>query len=96
MLHKIDTRFASEFEGLSCTRDLLDSIVRARLKQLPNVEVLHSCEVTSLVGKPEGVEGVRLRLRGERMAFVDDCCGILGHFAECAGCGWKRARRPSK
>jgi 2-polyprenyl-6-methoxyphenol hydroxylase-like FAD-dependent oxidoreductase len=65
-------RFASEFEGLSSTRDLLDSIVRARLKQLPNVEVLHSCEVTSLVGKPEGVEGVRLRLRGERMAFVDE------------------------
>ena len=25
-----------------------------------------------------------------------DCCGILGHFAECAGWGLKRARRPSK
>ena len=68
------TRFRSEFEGLSSTRDLLDSIVRARLKQIPNVEVLQGCEVIGLVGERNGVEGVRLRLQGEKTDFVD---GIL-------------------
>jgi 2-polyprenyl-6-methoxyphenol hydroxylase-like FAD-dependent oxidoreductase len=65
-------RFASEFEALSCTRDLLDSIIRAKLKQLPNVEILQGCDVTGLVGEPKGVEGVRLKLRDERMAFVNE------------------------
>jgi hypothetical protein len=65
------TRFRSEFEGLSSTRDLLDSIVRARLKQIPNVEVLQGCEVIGLVGELNGVEGVRLRLHG-KMDFVDE------------------------
>jgi 2-polyprenyl-6-methoxyphenol hydroxylase-like FAD-dependent oxidoreductase len=66
------TRFRSEFEGLSSTRDLLDSIVRARLKQIPNVEVLQGCEVIGLVGELNGVEGVRLRLHGEKMDVVDE------------------------
>src|SRR5262249_31021149 len=55
-------RFRSEFEGLSSTRDLLDSMVRCRLKKLPNVEILQRCDVSGLAGEPERVEGVRLRL----------------------------------
>jgi len=66
------TRFRSEFEGLSSTRDLLDSIVRSRLKQIPNVEVLQGCEVIGLVGEANGVEGARLRLRGDKKDFVDE------------------------
>jgi 2-polyprenyl-6-methoxyphenol hydroxylase-like FAD-dependent oxidoreductase len=66
------TRFPSEFEGLSSTRDLLDSIVRSRLKQLPNVEVLQGCEVIGLVGGANGVEGARLRLRGNEKDLVDE------------------------
>jgi 2-polyprenyl-6-methoxyphenol hydroxylase-like FAD-dependent oxidoreductase len=66
------TRFPSEFEGLSSTRDLLDSIVRSRLKQLPNVEVLQGCEVIGLVGGANGVEGARLRLRGNEKELVDE------------------------
>ena len=65
-------RFASEFEGLSSTRDLLDSIVRRRLKQLPNVEILPDCEVMGLVGRSTRVEGVRLRFRSEGRSFVTE------------------------
>ena len=60
------TRFRSEFEGLSST-NLLDSIVRGRLKQIPNVEILQGCEVIGLVGELNDVEGVRLRVHGEKM-----------------------------
>lgn len=65
-------RFPSEFEGLSCTRDLLDSIVRNRVKALPNIEILQGCDVTGLVGEASRVEGVRLRLRGGSNAAVDE------------------------
>jgi 2-polyprenyl-6-methoxyphenol hydroxylase-like FAD-dependent oxidoreductase len=46
--------------------------VRARLKQIPNEEVLQGCEVIGLVGELNGVEGVRLRLHGKKMDFVDE------------------------
>jgi 2-polyprenyl-6-methoxyphenol hydroxylase-like FAD-dependent oxidoreductase len=56
-------RFPSEFEALSCTRDLLDSILRSRVKRLPNVQILPACDVLGLVGDQKRVEGVKLRLR---------------------------------
>ena len=56
-------RFPSEFEGVTSTRSLLDHIVRTRLKQVPNVEIIESCDVTGLVGLAKRVEGVKLRRR---------------------------------
>jgi 2-polyprenyl-6-methoxyphenol hydroxylase-like FAD-dependent oxidoreductase len=56
-------RFPSEFEGVTSTRSLLDHIVRSRLKRVPNVEIIESCDVTSLVGLAKRVEGVKLRRR---------------------------------
>jgi 2-polyprenyl-6-methoxyphenol hydroxylase-like FAD-dependent oxidoreductase len=56
-------RFPSEFEGVTSTRSLLDYIVRTRLKQVPNVEIIESCDVTGLVGLAHRVEGVKLRRR---------------------------------
>jgi 2-polyprenyl-6-methoxyphenol hydroxylase-like FAD-dependent oxidoreductase len=65
-------RFPSGFEALSCTRDLLDSIVRTRLKNLPNVEVLQARDVTGLAGEPGRVEGLRLRHRAEGKSFANE------------------------
>jgi 2-polyprenyl-6-methoxyphenol hydroxylase-like FAD-dependent oxidoreductase len=56
-------RFPSEFEGVVSTRSLLDHIVRTRLKQVPNVEIMESCDVTGLVGSAKRVKGVTLRRR---------------------------------
>jgi 2-polyprenyl-6-methoxyphenol hydroxylase-like FAD-dependent oxidoreductase len=58
-------RFPSKFEALTLTRDLLDWVVRRRLLQLPNVELLHACEVTSLRGRANLVEGVNMNFRAE-------------------------------
>jgi 2-polyprenyl-6-methoxyphenol hydroxylase-like FAD-dependent oxidoreductase len=66
-------RFPSRFEALTLTRDLLDWVVRRRLLQLPNVNLLHSREVKSLRGGANLVEGVNLNFRAEnkRGAFSD-------------------------
>lgn len=58
-------RFPSEFEALTSTRDLLDWVVRRRLLQLPNVNLLQGCEVKSLRGRAHLVEGVNLNFRAE-------------------------------
>lgn len=58
-------RFPSKFEALTSTRDLLDWVVRRRLLQLPNVNLLHGCEVKSLRGHANMVEGVNLNFRAE-------------------------------
>ena len=58
-------RFASEFEGLSSTRMLLETAVRIRLKKLLNIKLLPNCEVTGLVGDARRIDGVRFHLRGE-------------------------------
>ena len=65
-------RFISEFEGLSSTRDLLDSMVRRKVKELPNVEILQRCDAVGLAGEPRRVEGVRLRLRVGKTALADE------------------------
>jgi 2-polyprenyl-6-methoxyphenol hydroxylase-like FAD-dependent oxidoreductase len=57
-------RFASEFEGVASTRSLLDHAVRARLKQVSNVEIRTECYVSGLAGRPEYIEGVKLLHRG--------------------------------
>ena len=58
-------RFPSKFEALTLTRDLLDWVVRRRLLQLPNVKLLHGCEVKSLRSRVYLVEGVNLTFRSE-------------------------------
>jgi len=56
-------RFASEFEGVASSRSLIDYVVRARVRQLPNVEILDRYDVTGFVGNAECIEGVKLRDR---------------------------------
>jgi 2-polyprenyl-6-methoxyphenol hydroxylase-like FAD-dependent oxidoreductase len=56
-------RFASEFEAVASTRTLLDHVVRTRLKQVPNVEIMQGCDIAGLIGQVECVEGVKLRHR---------------------------------
>jgi len=56
-------RFASEFEAVASTRALLDHVVRVRLKQVPNIEILQDCDVTGFVGQVQRVEGVKVRSR---------------------------------
>jgi 2-polyprenyl-6-methoxyphenol hydroxylase-like FAD-dependent oxidoreductase len=56
-------RFASEFEAVASTRALLDHVVRARLKQVPNIEILQECDATGFVGQVQRVEGVKVRSR---------------------------------
>jgi 2-polyprenyl-6-methoxyphenol hydroxylase-like FAD-dependent oxidoreductase len=48
---------------VTSTRSLLDHIVRTRLKQVSNVEIIESCDVTGLVRLAKRVEGVKLRRR---------------------------------
>ena len=56
-------RFASEFEAVASTRALLDHVVRVRLKQVPNIEIMQQSEVTGFVGQVQRVEGVKVRSR---------------------------------
>jgi 2-polyprenyl-6-methoxyphenol hydroxylase-like FAD-dependent oxidoreductase len=58
-------RFASGLTTFFCSRDLLESIVRARLLALPNVRVMSDCDVRELIVQvPDGpVKGVQVRQR---------------------------------
>ena len=58
-------RFPSKFEALTLTRDLLDWVVRRRLMELPNVKLLHGCEVKGLRARADLIEGVNLNFRAE-------------------------------
>ena len=58
-------KFRSGIEAVSFTRDLLDYTVRARIKQLPNINLVEAREVTGLLrAQSGGVFGVRTRQRG--------------------------------
>ncbi|MCB5907210.1 NAD(P)/FAD-dependent oxidoreductase [Streptomyces pinistramenti] len=52
---------------ISCSRDLLDRVIRERVLALPGVTVLDETEAEGLTGTPEDVTGVRVRdaLTGE-------------------------------
>src|SRR5215469_4159439 len=58
-------RFVSEFEAVASTRALLDHVVRVRLKQASNIEIVQKCDVIGFVGQAERVEGVKVRSRNE-------------------------------
>jgi 2-polyprenyl-6-methoxyphenol hydroxylase-like FAD-dependent oxidoreductase len=57
--------FPSELQMLSFTRDLLDSVVRRRVRSIPNVRFVEEAEVTGLLTTATGkaVNGVRLKIR---------------------------------
>jgi 2-polyprenyl-6-methoxyphenol hydroxylase-like FAD-dependent oxidoreductase len=58
-------RFASGLTTFFCSRDLLESIVRARVQAFPNVRMISDCDVKELVVPTPGtgVSGVRVRHR---------------------------------
>jgi len=57
-------RFASGMTTFFCSRDLLESSVRARVAALPNVRLISDCEVRELLVTPGSVvSGVRVRQR---------------------------------
>jgi 2-polyprenyl-6-methoxyphenol hydroxylase-like FAD-dependent oxidoreductase len=58
-------RFDSGLTTFFCSRDLLESVVRARVRALPNVRVISDCEVRELIAVSPGaaVSGVRVRPR---------------------------------
>lgn len=58
-------RFDSGLTTFFCSRDLLECIVRARVRALPNVRVISDCDVRELVTSAPGaaVKGVRVRQR---------------------------------
>lgn len=51
--------------GRFCSRNLREALIRRRLADYPNVEVLAGCEAAGLLGDGDGVSGVRLRFRGQ-------------------------------
>jgi 2-polyprenyl-6-methoxyphenol hydroxylase-like FAD-dependent oxidoreductase len=58
-------RFSSGLTTFFCSRDLLESSIRARVGLLPNVRVIGDCEVRELIVDPStaAVTGVRVRPR---------------------------------
>ena len=52
---------STEFQSFSCTRPLLENIVRQHVERISNVKRLSPYRVESLVGKAEAVTGVRYR-----------------------------------
>ncbi|WP_169814606.1 NAD(P)/FAD-dependent oxidoreductase [Nocardia pseudovaccinii] len=56
----------SHLEILSCSRGLLDHMLRSRvLAECPGIEVHEGTDVVGLLGSPEAVTGVRIRARGD-------------------------------
>src|SRR5262249_41234862 len=62
--------FQSDLEMLTFTRDLLDWVVRQRVRSIPNVRLLEEAEVTGLLTNPTGVAvtGVSLKIRSSLSA----------------------------
>src|SRR5215469_12710178 len=54
-------RCPSGLHGLAFTRDLLDSVVRQRVRQSPNVEIRGKSNVQGLAGNARRVQGVKVR-----------------------------------
>jgi 2-polyprenyl-6-methoxyphenol hydroxylase-like FAD-dependent oxidoreductase len=76
-------RFEESQEMLSCSRELLDFIIRRRLAALGRVTFVEEADAVGLIADGAGVGGVRLRRRGGgsegtedlRAAFVVDASG---------------------
>ena len=78
-------RFARGHAGRSavqCTRVLLESVIRDRVRGIPNVSVIDRCDVVGFVAAPGRIEGVRILRRIDGSAeetlmsdLVVDCSG---------------------
>jgi 2-polyprenyl-6-methoxyphenol hydroxylase-like FAD-dependent oxidoreductase len=66
-------KFRSGIEALSFTRDLLDHTVRARIGQVPNINLVEGHEVTGLLRAESGaIFGARTRQRGTMLQSDSD------------------------
>lgn len=71
-------RFTSQLVTRTCSRDLLDWLVRSRVRSLPNVQIWTGCQVVNLLGSgaqghhPAHVTGVQLQWQGERLDLTAD------------------------
>jgi 2-polyprenyl-6-methoxyphenol hydroxylase-like FAD-dependent oxidoreductase len=78
-------RFARGHAGrdaVQCTRPLLESLVRDRVRAIPNVAIIDRCDVVGFVAASGRVEGVRILRRADDSAeetlvadLVVDCSG---------------------
>ncbi|MER6213530.1 MULTISPECIES: NAD(P)/FAD-dependent oxidoreductase [unclassified Streptomyces] len=59
-------RWGEKQFNISCSRDLLDSVLRARVRALPGVTVLEQGRVRALEGSAARITGVRVDTPGER------------------------------
>jgi 2-polyprenyl-6-methoxyphenol hydroxylase-like FAD-dependent oxidoreductase len=66
-------KFRSGIEGLSFTRDLLDHTIRARIAQVPNINLVEGRKVVGLLRAQSGaIFGVRTRQRGTMLQSDSD------------------------
>lgn len=56
---------------LSCTRPVLDWVVRERVREEPSVEFIEHSDVVGLLGTPDTLTGVRIRDRGNPDSMRD-------------------------
>ncbi|MFF4325264.1 NAD(P)/FAD-dependent oxidoreductase [Streptomyces sp. NPDC001591] len=63
-------RWGEKQFNISCSRDLLDSVLRARVRALPGVTVLEQGRVRALEGSAARITGVRVDMPGERGRLV--------------------------
>jgi 2-polyprenyl-6-methoxyphenol hydroxylase-like FAD-dependent oxidoreductase len=88
-------RFASVMTTFFCSRDLLESIVRARVQAMTNVRLISNCEVKELlIATPGGaVSGVRVRQRDAPAARYTGWCAFpYRRPALVSHTVWHRAR----
>jgi 2-polyprenyl-6-methoxyphenol hydroxylase-like FAD-dependent oxidoreductase len=69
-------------DAVQCTRPLLESVVRDRVRAIPNVVIIDRCDVVGFVAAPGRIEGVRILRRADGSAeealvadLVVDCSG---------------------
>lgn len=67
-------RFTGPYETYACSRILFESIIRARLRQIPNIRFRERSQVTGLVRDGARVSGVQLRdkERGATETYLAD------------------------
>ena len=78
--HRWQQRFPSEYAMLSCSRMLLESNIRRRLKQYPRIHFVEGVDVVGLQGDEnrQRVSAVRIKSRGAS----NDPEAVTVHFAD--------------
>lgn len=57
---------ATDLQSFSCTRPLLERVIRQRVKRIPNIRILSPYKVKALVGNSALISGVTYARSGER------------------------------